>query len=71
MGAAIRHRPRLRTRTPEPESRVNIDEDVYAAEPIARRSGRLLIRHPGNDAFQRHYADLAWPLVIDFLQHRV
>jgi len=33
--------------------------------------GRRLIRHPGNDGFQPHYADLAWPLVTDFLQRRV
>ena len=36
-----------------------MDDDVDTAEPIARRSGRLLIRHPGNDGFQPHYADLA------------
>jgi hypothetical protein len=46
-------------------------DDVDTAEPIARRSGRLLIRHPGNDGVQPHYADLAWPLVTDFLQRRV
>ena len=28
-------------------------------------------RHPDNDGFQPHYADLAWPLVTDFLQRRV
>jgi len=25
---------------------------------------------PTNDGFQPHYADLAWPLVTDFLQRR-
>ena len=25
-------------------------------------------RHPDNDGFQPHYADLVWPLVTDFLQ---
>jgi hypothetical protein len=48
-----------------------MDDDVDTAEPIARRSGRLLIRYPGNDGFHPHYADLAWPLVTDFLQRRV
>ena len=48
-----------------------MDDDVDTAEPIARRSGRLLIRHSGNDSFQPHYADLAWSLVTDFLQRRV
>jgi hypothetical protein len=48
-----------------------MDDDVDTAEPIARRSARLLIRHPGNDGFQPHHADLAWPLVTDFLQRRV
>ena len=48
-----------------------MDDDVDTAEPIARRSGRLLIRHPGNDSSQPNYADLAWPLVNDFLQRRV
>jgi len=48
-----------------------MDDDVDTAEPIARRSGRRLIRHPGNDGFQPHYADLACPLVTDFLQRRV
>ena len=33
--------------------------------------GRRLIRHPGSDGFQPHYANLAWPLVTDFLQRRV
>src|SRR5207302_584856 len=28
-------------------------------------------RHPDNEGFQPHYADLAWPLVTDFLQRRV
>jgi dienelactone hydrolase len=28
-------------------------------------------RHPDNDGFQPHYADLAWPLVTDFLQRRL
>jgi carboxymethylenebutenolidase len=28
-------------------------------------------RHPDNAGFQPHYADLAWPLVTDFLQRRV
>src|SRR5689334_21163298 len=28
-------------------------------------------RHPDNDGFQPHYADLAWPLVTDFLLRRV
>ena len=28
-------------------------------------------RHPDNECFQPHYADLAWPLVTDFLQRRV
>jgi hypothetical protein len=28
-------------------------------------------RHPDGDGFQPHYADLAWPLVTDFLQRRV
>ncbi|OGK93007.1 MAG: hypothetical protein A2X50_01355 [Candidatus Rokubacteria bacterium GWF2_70_14] len=28
-------------------------------------------RHPDNDGFQPQYADLAWPLVTDFLQRRV
>src|SRR6266852_4413638 len=28
-------------------------------------------RHPDNDGFQPHYADLAWPLVTDFLARRV
>ncbi len=28
-------------------------------------------RHPDNDGYQPHYADLAWPLVTDFLQRRV
>jgi dienelactone hydrolase len=28
-------------------------------------------RHPDNDGFQPHYADLAWPLVTDFLQRTV
>lgn len=28
-------------------------------------------RHPDNDGFQPHYADLVWPLVTDFLQRRV
>jgi len=28
-------------------------------------------RHPDNDGFQPHYADLTWPLVTDFLQRRV
>ena len=57
---------------PQRESRVNMDDDdVDTAEPIARRGGRPLIRHPGNDGFQPHYADLAWPLVTDFLQRRV
>ena len=27
-------------------------------------------RHPDNDGYQPHYADLAWPLVTDFLQRR-
>jgi hypothetical protein len=48
-----------------------MDDDVDTAEPIARRSGRRLIRHPGNDSSQPHYADLAWLLVTDFLQRRV
>ncbi len=48
-----------------------MDDDVNTAEPIARRSGRRLIRRPGNDGFQPHYADLACPLVTDFLQRRV
>ena len=48
-----------------------MNDDVDTAEPIARRSGRLLIRHPHNDSFQPHYADLAWPLVTDFLKRRV
>jgi carboxymethylenebutenolidase len=28
-------------------------------------------RHPDNDGFQPHYADLVWPLVTDFLQRTV
>jgi dienelactone hydrolase len=28
-------------------------------------------RHPDNAGFQPHYADLAWPLVTDFLQRRI
>jgi carboxymethylenebutenolidase len=28
-------------------------------------------RHPDNAGYQPHYADLAWPLVTDFLQRRV
>ena len=48
-----------------------MDDDVDTAEPIARRSGWLLIRHPGNDSSQPHYSDLACPLVTDFLQRRV
>src|SRR5213593_1139275 len=28
-------------------------------------------RHPDNAGFQPHYADLAWPLVTDFLQRHV
>ena len=48
-----------------------MDDDVDTAEPIARRRGWLLIRHPSNDSFQPHYADLAWPLVTDFPQRRV
>jgi dienelactone hydrolase len=28
-------------------------------------------RHPDNEGFQPHYADLTWPLVTDFLQRRV
>ena len=28
-------------------------------------------RHPDNDGFQPHYADLAWPIATDFLQRRV
>jgi len=28
-------------------------------------------RHPDNAGFQPHYADLAWPLVTDFLQRTV
>ena len=48
-----------------------MDGDVDTAEPIARRSGRPLIRHPGHDSVQPHAADLAWPLVTDFLQRRV
>ena len=28
-------------------------------------------RHPDNDGFQPHYADLTWPLVTDFLLRRV
>ncbi len=28
-------------------------------------------RHPDNTGFQPHYADLAWPLVTDFLQRTV
>jgi carboxymethylenebutenolidase len=28
-------------------------------------------RHPDNDGFQPHYADLTWPLVTDFLQRTV
>jgi dienelactone hydrolase len=28
-------------------------------------------RHPDNEGFQPHYADTAWPLVVDFLQRRV
>ena len=28
-------------------------------------------RHPDNEGFQPHYADVAWPLVTDFLQRRV
>jgi hypothetical protein len=48
-----------------------MDDDVDTAEPIARRSGRLLIRRPGNAGSQPHDADLAWPLVTDFLQRRV
>ncbi len=48
-----------------------MDDDVDTAESIARRSGRLLIRRPGNDSAQPHHADLAWPLVTDFVQRRV
>ena len=28
-------------------------------------------RHPDNAGYQPHYADLAWPIVTDFLQRRV
>jgi dienelactone hydrolase len=28
-------------------------------------------RHPDNDGFQPHYADLTWPIVTDFLLRRV
>ena len=28
-------------------------------------------RHPDSDGFQPHYADLAWPIVTEFLQRRV
>ncbi|MGH7340337.1 MAG: dienelactone hydrolase family protein [Candidatus Rokuibacteriota bacterium] len=28
-------------------------------------------RHPDNETFQPHYADLAWPLVTDFLRRRL
>jgi len=28
-------------------------------------------RHPDNDGFQPHYADLVWPLVTDFLERTV
>ena len=35
---------------PQRESRVNMDDDDFdTAEPIARRGGRLFIRHPGNN----------------------
>ena len=34
-----------------------MDDDVDTAEPIARRRGWLLIRHPGNDSFQADSGD--------------
>ena len=32
---------------------------------------RTIYDHPDNAGFQPHYADLAWPIVTDFLQRRV